>query len=306
MSNRLSWFIIFWLIAVFAFLYAPIISVVIYSFNASKLVTVWGGWSVKWYGELAKDRQIIDAAILSLEIAAISSTLATILGTIAGYVLVRFPKFMGRTAFSGMVNAPLVMPEVITGLSMLLLFISMQEVYKYAVAGLADQGMGMASEAVRVGFSWIDGRGLITVVIAHVTFTMSYIAVVMRSRFITLDMSLEEAAQDLGAKPLKVFFVITLPIVAPAIVSGWLLGFTISLDDLVITAFTNGPGTTTLPQVVFSKVRLGLDPKINALATIIITVVSIGVIFATIHMRRAEKQRQRDEQMAIRAIAAKT
>jgi len=306
MSNRISWFVIFWLIAVFAFLYAPIISVVIYSFNASKLVTVWGGWSFKWYGELAKDRQIIEAAILSLEIAAISSTLATILGTIAGYVLVRIPKFMGRTAFSGMVNAPLVMPEVITGLSMLLLFISMQEVYKYAVAGLANQGMGMASEAVRVGFSWIDGRGLITVVIAHVTFTMSYIAVVMRSRFITLDMSLEEAAQDLGAKPLKVFFVITLPIVAPAIVSGWLLGFTISLDDLVITAFTNGPGTTTLPQVVFSKVRLGLDPKINALATIIITVVSIGVIFATIHMRRAEKQRQRDEQMAIRAIAAKT
>jgi len=145
-----------------------------------------------------------------------------------------------------------------------------------------------------------------TVIIAHVTFTLSYVAVVMRSRFLVLDLSLEEAAQDLGAKPLKVFFVITLPIVAPAIVSGWLLGFTISLDDLVITSFTNGPGTTTLPQVVFSKVRLGLDPKINALATIIIAVVSVGVIIATIHMRRAEKQRQRDEQMAIRAIAAKT
>jgi putrescine transport system permease protein len=283
MSNRLSWFIIAWLIAVFAFLYAPIISVVIYSFNVSKLVTVWGGWSFKWYGELAKDRQIIDAAILSLQIAAISSTLATILGTIAGYVLVRFPKFLGRTAFSGMVNAPLVMPEVITGLSMLLLFIAMQDL---------------------VG--WPQGRGFTTVVIAHTTFTLSYIAVVMRSRFLVLDLSLEEAAQDLGAKPLKVFFVITLPIVAPAIVSGWLLGFTISLDDLVITAFTNGPGTTTLPQVVFSKVRLGLDPKINALATIIIAVVSIGVIIATIQMRRSEKLRQRDEQMAIRAIAAKT
>jgi len=256
---------------------------VVYSFNASKLVTVWAGWSFKWYGELAKDRQIIEAAVLSLEIAAISSTLATILGTIAGYVLVRFPKFMGRTAFSGMVNAPLVMPEVITGLSMLLLFIAMQDL-----------------------IGWPQGRGLTTVIIAHVTFTMSYIAVVMRSRFLTLDLSLEEAAQDLGAKPLKVFFVITLPIVLPAIVSGWLLGFTISLDDLVITAFTNGPGTTTLPQVVFSKVRLGLDPKINALATIIIAVVSVGVIAATIHMRRAEKQRQRDEQMAIRAIAAKT
>ena len=283
MSNRISWFVIMWLVLVFAFLYAPIISVVIYSFNSSKLVTVWAGWSFKWYGELAKDRQIIEAAILSLEIAAISSTLATILGTVAGYVLVRFPKFMGRTAFSGMVNAPLVMPEVITGLSMLLLFIAMQDL-----------------------IGWPQGRGLTTVVIAHVTFTMSYIAVVMRSRFLTLDLSLEEAAQDLGAKPLKVFFVITLPIVAPAIVSGWLLGFTISLDDLVITAFTNGPGTTTLPQVVFSKVRLGLDPKINALATIIIAVVSLGVIAATIHMRRAEKQRQRDEQMAIRAIAAKT
>ena len=282
MSNRISWFVIFWLVLVFAFLYAPIISVVVYSFNASKLVTVWAGWSFKWYGELAKDRQIIDAAILSLEIAAISSTLATILGTIAGYVLVRFPKFMGRTAFSGMVNAPLVMPEVITGLSMLLLFISMEQI-----------------------IGWPQGRGLTTVIIAHTTFTLSYIAVVMRSRFLVLDLSLEEAAQDLGAKPLKVFFVITLPIVAPAIVSGWLLGFTISLDDLVITAFTNGPGTTTLPQVVFSKVRLGLDPKINALATIIIAIVSIGVIVATIHMRRTEKQRQRDEQMAIRAIAAK-
>ncbi len=303
MSNRLSWFIIFWLIAVFAFLYAPIVSVVIYSFNMSKLVTVWGGWSFKWYGELARDRQIIDAAILSLEVAAVSSTLATILGTIAGYVLVRFPKFLGRTAFSGMVNAPLVMPDVITGLSMLLLFITMQEVYKWAVVGLAEGGMGAASEAVRWGFSWIDGRGFITVVIAHVTFTMSYIAVVMRSRFLVLDLSLEEAAQDLGAKPLKVFFVITLPIVLPAIISGWLLGFTISLDDLVITSFTNGPGTTTLPQVVFSKVRLGLDPKINALATIIIAIVAIGVILATIQIRRSEKQRQRDEQMAIRAIA---
>ena len=283
MSSRISWFVILWLVAVFAFLYAPIVSVVIYSFNASKLVTVWGGWSFKWYEALWNDRQIIDAAILSLEIAAISSTLATILGTIAGYVLVRFPKFLGRTAFSGMVNAPLVMPEVITGLSMLLLFISMEQL---------------------VG--WPQGRGFTTVVIAHTTFTLSYVAVVMRSRFLVLDLSLEEAAQDLGAKPLKVFFVITLPIVMPAVVSGWLLGFTISLDDLVITSFTNGPGSTTLPQVVFSKVRLGLDPKINALATIIIAVVSVGVIIATIHMRRSEKLRQRDEQMAIRAIAAKT
>ena len=282
MTNRLSLFVIFWLVLVFAFLYAPIVSVVVYSFNDSKLVTVWGGFTLdRWYIALANDRQIIDAAKLSLLIAAVSSTLATIIGTIAGYVLVRFPKFLGRTAFSGMVNAPLVMPEVITGLSMLLLFISMEQL-----------------------IGWPNGRGLTTVIIAHVTFTLSYVAVVMRSRFLTLDLSLEEAAQDLGARPLKVFFVITLPIVAPAIVSGWLLGFTISLDDLVITAFTNGPGTTTLPQVVFSKVRLGLDPKINALATIIIAIVSVGVIIATIHMRRQEAQRQRDEQMAIRAIAA--
>lgn len=281
MSNRISWFVIAWLIIVFAFLYAPIVSVVIYSFNDSKLVTVWGGFTLdRWYIALWNDRQIIDAAKLSLLIAAISSTLATMIGTIAGYVLVRFPKFMGRTAFSGMVNAPLVMPEVITGLSMLLLFISMEQI-----------------------IGWPQGRGMTTVIIAHVTFTLSYIAVVMRSRFLVLDLSLEEAAQDLGAKPLKVFFVITVPIVLPAIVSGWLLGFTISLDDLVITAFTNGPGTTTLPQVVFSKVRLGLDPKINALATIIIAIVSIGVIIATFHMRRQEKQRQRDEQMAIRALA---
>jgi putrescine transport system permease protein len=281
MSNRLSWFVIAWLVVVFAFLYAPIVSVVIYSFNDSKLVTVWGGFTLdRWYIALWNDRQIIDAAKLSVLIAAISSTLATMIGTIAGYVLVRFPKFMGRTAFSGMVNAPLVMPEVITGLSLLLLFISMEQL-----------------------IGWPQGRGMTTVIIAHTTFTLSYVAVVMRSRFLVLDLSLEEAAQDLGAKPLKVFFVITLPIVLPAVVSGWLLGFTISLDDLVITAFTNGPGTTTLPQVVFSKVRLGLDPKINALATIIIAIVAIGVIIATFHMRRQEKQRQRDEQMAIRALA---
>jgi putrescine transport system permease protein len=280
MTNRLSWFVICWMALVFIFLYAPIVSVIFYSFNASKLVTVWGGFDTKWYGALLADRQIMDGVKLSLLIAAISSTLATIIGTVAGYVLVRFPKFMGRTAFSGMVNAPLVMPEVITGLSMLLLFISMEEL-----------------------IGWPQGRGLTTVIIAHVTFTLSYVAVVMRSRFLTLDLSLEEAAQDLGARPLKVFFVITVPIVAPAIVSGWLLGFTISLDDLVITAFTTGPGASPLPLVVFSKVRLGLDPKINALATIIIGIVSIGVIIAMFHMRRQERLRQRDEQMAIRAIA---
>src|SRR6185369_14063043 len=205
--------------------------------------------------------QVITAFVLSLKIAILSSTVATILGTIAGYVLSRFGAFRGRTVFSGMVTAPLVMPEVITGLSMLLLFVSMQQI-----------------------IGWPEGRGFATITLAHITFTMSYIAVVMQSRFSTLDVSLEEAAQDLGAKPLKVFFVITLPIVAPAIVSGFLLGFTMSIDDLVITS---GPGANTLPMVIFSKVRLGLNPEINALASLIIAVVASGVIISTIYMAQA-------------------
>jgi putrescine transport system permease protein len=282
--HRQSWFILFILGLGFTFLYAPIVSLIIFSFNESKLVTVWGGFSTKWYGLLVQDQQVLDAAVFSLKIGAISATLATILGVMAGYVLVRFTKFHGRTAFSGMVTAPLVMPEVITGISLLLLFVSFDELLK-------------------VWLGTTLGRGQITVIIAHVTFTMSYSAVVMRSRFLSLDKSLEEAAMDLGARPTKVFFVITLPIVAPAIVSSWLLCFTISLDDLVITSFTNGPGTTTLPQVIFSKVRLGLDPKVNALATIIISIVACGVIGSSFWMRHKERQRQLDEQMAIRAAA---
>jgi putrescine transport system permease protein len=241
-------------------------------------VTVWGGFSTQWYGALLNDDQVITAFFLSLKIAILSSTVATILGTIAGYVLSRFGTFRGRTVFSGMVTAPLVMPEVITGLSMLLLFVSMQQL-----------------------IGWPAGRGFTTITLAHITFTMSYIAVVMQSRFSTLDVSLEEAAQDLGAKPLKVFFVITLPIVAPAIVSGFLLGFTISIDDLVITSFTSGPGANTLPMVIFSKVRLGLNPEINALASLIIAVVATGVVASTIYMAQAEKRRQRDMQMAVQA-----
>ncbi len=267
MSNRISWFVIFWLVMVFAFLYAPIISVVVYSFNASKLVTVWAGWSFKWYGELWEDRQIIDAAILSLEIAAISATLATILGTIAGYVLVRFPKFLGRTAFSGMVNAPLVMPEVITGLSLLLLFVSMEQL---------------------VG--WPRGRGMTTIIIAHVTFCMAYVTVVVQSRLADMDESLEEAAMDLGARPVRVFFDVTLPGIAPALVAGWLLAFTLSLDDLVVASFVTGPGASTLPMVIFSKVRLGVSPDINALATIIIVIVALGVGIASWQMRRSMRR----------------
>jgi putrescine transport system permease protein len=277
MSKRLSWFIILVLVLGYFFLYGPIVSLVFFSFNASKLVTVWGGFSTKWYGQLINDDQVITAFLLSLRIALISSTIATILGTIAGYVLARFGLFRGRTVLSGMVTAPLVMPEVITGLSMLLLFVQMQQL-----------------------FGW-PTRGSLTITIAHITFTMSYIAVVMQSRFSTLDISLVEAAQDLGARPLKTFFVITLPIVAPAIVSGFLLGFTISIDDLVITSFTSGPGANTLPMVIFSKVRLGLNPEINALATLIISVVALGVIVSTVYMAQAEKRRQRDMQMAVQA-----
>jgi len=277
MSKRLSWFIILMMVLGYLFLYGPIFSLIFFSFNASKLVTVWGGFSTQWYSALWNDQPVITAFLLSLRIAVLSSTVATILGTIAGYVLARFGAFGGRTVFSGMVTAPLVMPEVITGLSMLLLFVSMQEM-----------------------FGW-PTRGFTTITLAHITFTMSYIAVVMQSRFSTLDISLEEAAQDLGAKPLKVFFVITLPIVAPAIVSGFLLGFTISIDDLVITSFTSGPGANTLPMVIFSKVRLGLNPEINALASLIIAVVATGVIISTIYMAQAEKRRQRDMQMAVQA-----
>jgi putrescine transport system permease protein len=278
MSKRLSWFIILMMLLGYIFLYGPIVSLIFFSFNESKLVTVWGGFSTKWYGALWNDQPVIDAFLLSLRIALLSSTVATILGTVAGYVLARFGAFRGRTVLSGMVTAPLVMPEVITGLSMLLLFVSMRQI-----------------------IGWPDKNGFSTITIAHITFTMSYIAVVMQSRFSTLDISLEEAAQDLGAKPLKVFFVITLPIVAPAIVSGFLLGFTISIDDLVITSFTSGPGANTLPMVIFSKVRLGLNPEINALASLIIAVVATGVIASTIYMAQAEKRRQRDMQMAVQS-----
>jgi len=277
MNKRLSWFIIAFLVLGYFFLYGPIVSLVFFSFNASKLVTVWGGFSTQWYGALWNDQPVIDAFLLSLRIALLSSLVATILGTVAGYVLARFGLFRGRTVLSGMVTAPLVMPEVITGLSMLLLFVQMQQL-----------------------FDW-PTRGSLTITIAHITFTMSYIAVVMQSRFSTLDISLEEAAQDLGARPLKVFFVITLPIVLPAIISGFLLGFTISIDDLVITSFTSGPGANTLPMVIFSKVRLGLNPEINALASLIIAVVASGVIISTIYMAHAEKRRQRDMQMAVQA-----
>lgn len=247
----------------YLFLYAPIIALVIYSFNASKLVTVWGGWSIKWYVELFKNDQIIEAALLSVKIAFVSASLAVVLGTMAGYVLSRFGPFRGKMILSGWITAPLVMPEVITGLSLLLLFVAME---------------GM--------FGWPSGRGTGTIIIAHTTFCMAYVAVIVQARLSSLDETLEEAAMDLGAKPSSLFFLVTLPLIMPAIISGWLLSFTLSLDDLVIASFVSGPGNSTLPMVIFSKVRLGVTPEVNALATIMIAIVAIGVIAAMWQMRR--------------------
>ncbi|MFC4309057.1 ABC transporter permease subunit [Steroidobacter flavus] len=262
----------------FAFLYIPILSLIVYSFNKSRLVTVWGGFSTQWYGRLLENRQILDAAWLSLKIAAINATGAVILGTLAGLALARFGKFRGRTLLSGMTTAPLVMPEVITGLSLLMLFVVMEG-----------------------AFGWPAGRGFTTITIAHMTLTLAYVTVIVQSRLSSLDDSLEEAAMDLGARPAKIFFLITLPIIAPALVSGWLLSFTISLDDLVVTSFVSGPGSSTLPMVIFSKVRLGVSPDINALATIIVLLVTIGVVVSGIFMARQEKRRLRDMQMAAAA-----
>ena len=252
----------------FIFLYAPIVSLVVYSFNESKLVTVWGGFSTKWYGELFRDPQILGAAWLSLKIAFLSATIAIVIGTLTAFVLTRFGRFRTRTLLSGMITAPLVMPEVIIGLSLLLLFVAMQ--------GL---------------IGWPGQRGVLTIVIAHATFGAAYAAVVIQSRLVDMDLSLEEAAQDLGARPVRVFFDVTLPVIAPALVSAWLLAFTLSLDDLVVASFVSGPGSSTLPMVIFSKVRLGVSPDINALATIIILIVSVGIIAAAINLQRAAKRR---------------
>jgi putrescine transport system permease protein len=275
MSKRVPLFRTSVMVFGFAFLYIPILSLIFYSFNKSRLVTVWGGFSTEWYGKLFDNDQILNAAWLSLKIAAVNATGAVILGTLAGLALARFGKFSGRTLFSGMTTAPLVMPEVITGLSLLVLFVAMEQL-----------------------LGWPQGRGVTTITIAHMTLTMAYVTVIVQSRLSTLDDSLEEAAMDLGARPAKIFFLITLPIIAPALVSGWLLAFTISLDDLVIASFVSGPGSSTLPMVIFSKVRLGVSPDINALASIMVLLVTVGVVIAGILMQRQEKRRQRDMQMA--------
>jgi len=263
--NKQSRFILAVLAFGYAFLYIPLVSVVVYSFNDSKLATVWGGFSTRWYGELLRNDQVLDAAFLSLRIAATSATFATILGTMAGLVLVRFGRFKGRTLFSGMITSPLVMPEVITGLSLLLFFVSLQ--------GL---------------IGWPSQRGFSTIAIAHTTFSMAFVAVIIQSRLAAMDESLEEAAMDLGGHPMRVVFDITLPLIAPAMVAGWLLAFTLSLDDLVIASFVSGPGSSTLPMYIFSKVKLGVTPDINALASLFILIVVVGLIIAWMTMRKTQ------------------
>jgi len=260
---RRSRFVLSMLAFGYAFLYIPLVFVIVYSFNDSRIATIWGGFSTRWYGELLRNDQVLDAALLSLRIALTSASAATILGTMAGLVLARFGRFKGRTLFSGMISSPMVMPEVITGLSLLLLFVTLQQL-----------------------IGWPGQRGFATITIAHTTFSMAYVAVIVQSRLMSMDDSLEEAAMDLGGKPLRVVFDITLPLIAPAMVAGWLLAFTLSLDDLVIASFVSGPGSSTLPMYIFSKVKLGVSPDINALATLIIAAVSLGVLIAWVAMRR--------------------
>ncbi|QYZ71443.1 ABC transporter permease subunit [Neotabrizicola shimadae] len=261
----------------FAFFYIPILSMIFFSFNESRLATVWGGFSTKWYVALWKNKQVMTALILSVQIALLSATFATILGTMAGVALARFRKFRGRTFFSGMVNAPLIMPEVITGISMLMLFILMAET---------------------VG--WPGARGFTTITLAHITFAMVYVTTIVHSRMLSADRSIEEAAMDLGSRPWQVMRDVTLPVISPAILSGWLLAFTISLDDVVISSFVTGPGYTTLPLLIWSKVKLGVTPDINALATIIVVTVAVVVAIAGTVMARAERRRAAEERLAYR------
>ncbi|UTV60376.1 ABC transporter permease subunit [Burkholderia arboris] len=255
----------------FLFLYVPIASLVVYSFNASKLVTVWTGFSLKWYGALLHDDELLTAAWLSLKIALLTATASVAIGTWAGFVLARMGRFRGFTLYAAMINAPLVIPEVIQGISLLLLFVAMQQT-----------------------FGWPAGRGWLTIWIGHVMLCLSFVAVIVQSRVKELDRSIEEAALDLGARPVKVFFVITLPLIAQALVSGWLLAFTVSIDDVILSAFLSGPGSTTLPLVVFSRVRMGLNPEMNALATVFITAVTIGVVVVNRAMQARERKQARD------------
>jgi putrescine transport system permease protein len=278
MPGRRSLFVLMALAFGFAFLYLPILAMIIYSFNASRLVTVWDSANsptLAWYVELFHNAPIMESARLSFRIASVNATGAVILGTLAAFALERYRRFRGRALFGLLTTAPMVLPEVITGLSLLLLFVAL------------DQAVG-----------WPGGRGATTITIAHITFSMAYVIVVIQARLATVDRSLEEAAMDLGARPWKVFFVITLPLIMPAIASGWVLAFILSWDDLVITSFVSGPNSTTLPQLVFSKVRLGVSPDINALATILVLIVTVCVVIAGGYMVRLERRRTRDAQAA--------
>ena len=275
MNQRRSTFLFSMLCFGMAFLYIPMVLLVIYSFNYSKLVPVWGGFSLRWYKTLLASEEVWNALLLSLKIALINATFATLLGTLAGLAMVRFGRFRGRTLFGGMIAAPLVMPEVITGLSLLMLFITLNEF-----------------------IGWPSTRGLTTITIAHITFSLAYVAVIIQSRLAGMGQDLEEAAQDLGGKPLRVMLDVTLPLLAPGMLAGWLLAFTLSLDDLVIASFVSGPGSSTLPMLIYSRVRLGLRPDINALATLIIFTVAIGVVAAGYLLMRQKKLRDRDMQMA--------
>ncbi len=277
MNNKRSRFLSIMLITGLTFLYVPMILLVIYSFNYSKLVPVWGGWSTRWYYVLFESQDVWDAVSLSLKIAVINATFATILGTLAGLAMVRFGRFRGRTLFGGMLVAPLVMPEVITGLSLLVFFISFKQL-----------------------IGWPAERGFTTITIAHITFSLAYVAVIIQARLTGMGQSLEEAAADLGAKPFKVLTAITLPRLAPGMLSGWLLAFTLSLDDLVIASFVTGPGANTLPILIFSRIRLGLRPDINALATIIILFVAVCVAIAALIMFRQQRREEMDQQIAAR------
>ncbi|MFN9478932.1 MAG: ABC transporter permease subunit [Betaproteobacteria bacterium] len=266
-----------WLLAGFAFLYVPIATLVIFSFNESRMVTLWSGFSLRWYAELARDREVIDCFIMSMNVASLTATAAVILGTMAAFALVRYTAFRGRTAFIAHVNAPLVVPEVITGLSLLLFFVALERATGYP-----------------------QGRGLLTIFIGHTSICASYAAVVIQSRLLAMDRSLEDAAMDLGTRPLQGFFLVTLPQILPSLGAAWLLTFTISLDDVVTSAFLSGPGSTTLPRVIFSRARLGLNPTVNAIATIMVVVVGIAVVLSSYWMARQQRRREEEQAAAWR------
>ena len=273
----------FMLVVGLLFIYLPMLILVIYSFNASKLVTVWGGWSLKWYTGLTDNTQLMGSVMRSLEIACYTAIAAVALGTLAAFVLTRISHFKGRTLFGGLVTAPLVMPEVITGLSLLLLFVAMAQM-----------------------IGWPQERGIVTIWIAHTTFCAAYVAVVVSARLRELDLSIEEAAMDLGAKPWKVFFLITIPMIAPSLAAGAMMSFALSLDDLVLASFVSGPGSTTLPMEVFSAVRLGVKPEINAVASLILLAVSLVTFLVWVFSRRAEEHRKKAIQQAIDEAAAES